>query len=365
MSDSKRNSLNRKINLKNKEEVKKVLTKKNNVTKAKKATVKKKQSTYNKKRDSKNKNVVKKEETKNITEEKILSKEIKGNNEKKSKKDLVKNKVSQKVKSNSNSNNKAKKNTLKNKPLTKNNNRKTTKEIEKNIANKIKSKIFEEVEEKEITKEEKNSNNKKIIIISILILLVIAISLIFIKYNDKIKKTLNIYPEYFIGEEIILKDNSIWYVIEDSDSTNNAVKLIKKTQIDINGDGIFDEKDKKKYSSVGNDVYDVTDKDSVAYYLETDYKKYLTKNVGNIKEISLITSKEFIKARSKMGYGYEWSEGNWLANSSLGVWWINSSQNKKIYAVSKNGSYKIYEPSKSNYVRPVITIEKDLVQKKD
>lgn len=198
----------------------------------------------------------------------------------------------------------------------------------------------------------------------ILFLVLSLVVFLFINYTKKNKKNNEIYPEYFIGEKVVLKDDSIWYVIEDSDDKLSTVKLIKETQIDINGDGIFDGNDKKAFSSNGNIEYNKEDKASIAYYLENEYKPHLNGSVGTIKEISLMTSKEFVKVREKMEYGYEWSEGNWLANTTLGTWWINTSQNESIYAVSIKGSYKLYKASQSNYIRPVITIEKELTQKK-
>ena len=70
-----------------------------------------------------------------------------------------------------------------------------------------------------------------------------------------------------------------------------------------------------------------------------------------------------------MGYGYEWSEGNWLANPSLGNWWITSAEDAKIYStenkiyvVTKNGTYKLCNADTANYIRPVITISKNMIE---
>jgi hypothetical protein len=108
------------------------------------------------------------------------------------------------------------------------------------------------------------------------------------------------------------------------------------------------------------------------YYLENDYKNELSGKVGNIKSISILTSNEYIKARKAMGYGYEWTEGNWLASVSLNNWWISSakeasveSSENKVYAVNKDGTYRLMKANAYNYVRPVITIEKKLIEKTD
>ncbi len=242
----------------------------------------------------------------------------------------------------------------------------------KSLSSKLKEKIFEEVnedKEEEAVKKEKTkktfSKKKKIVLFVFIVLLLFVSCFILLKYANRIKRRLKTYDEYYIGEEVILKDKSVWYVIENSDKKTDTVKLLKKTQIDINGDEKFDSHDKKKFSTSGKAEYDSSDKNSVAYYLENDYKSYLSKNVGGVYDVGLITSKEFVKVRNTMGFGYEWNnDDNWLANKNLDVWWINSVQNGKIYVVTKSGSYKLLDASKENYIRPVIIIAKSNVNKK-
>lgn len=382
MSDNKKDSLKKKINIKNKKEAVKALSKKSDTIKQKKVTPKKKQS--NNKSLEKNEKVIKNNQIKEIKETPII------NEKKENNKIVSQNKTKKKMTSiiKSADKSKEKKKTIpkktekENKQITKEDKKVTEKPVEPKkkkkiddtsittkITIKLKDKIFEEVQEEDKskkTKEESKKGKKKIIIISsIVILLLVITGVLLIKYKGNVKKTLKIYEEYFVGEKITLKDNSIWYVIEDSENDSEFVKLIKETQIDINGDGVFNDSDKKIFSKEGNEEYDSLDKDGVAYYLENTYKEYLNTNVGTIKDISLITSKEFVKARTKMGYGYEWNEGNWLANEGLGTWWINASQNGKVYAVSRTGSYKLYDGNKANYVRPVITIDKELAKKGD
>ena len=355
MSDIKKDSLNKKISIKNKKEAVKALNKNNKTKKTKKNnTSKKKISTYNKKNIAPKKI---KEEISN-TEKKTKNIKEKTPNTKKVTKKIKESKIEQK---------KNKEVNTKIKSVTK----KTEKDkIFNKISTKLKDKIFEEVNENDeqiINEKKDKKNQKKIkwIISSVIILLTLAIITIFLTCNQTIKKSLTIYEEYTIGQKVVLNDNSTWYVIEDSGKKEETVKLLKETQIDINGDGIFDNNDKKKFSSTGKEEYDVTDKDSAAYYLENEYKTYMNQKIGPIKSISLITSKEFVNARNHMGYNYEWTEGNWLANDALGTWWINTSQNGKIYAVSKTGSYKLYSSAKINYIRPVITIDKNLISVKD
>ena len=102
------------------------------------------------------------------------------------------------------------------------------------------------------------------------------------------------------------------------------------------------------------------DEGSAPYYLDATYKSYLNDKVIKIEEAGLLTSKQYIKIRNIMNYGYEWSEQNILAGEQLGTWWINSSQNDKVFAVGTTGSYKLFDSTKRNYVRPVIIVKKDL-----
>lgn len=350
MSDSKKDSLNKKINIKNKKEAaKSIETKKNHITKTKKvSSAKKKQTT----KDSKI-------ETKKIEEE-LKKKKIKINETKKKKTD-------KKAKKEEKAKLVLPKEWQQIKPISKKKKNNINKEPE-NLGSRLKNKIFEEVDEKQLIEEKKKNKaktKKNLIKLAIFVVLAITVAIFLNKYQEEIEKNLKVYTVYSTGDKIILKDNSIWYVIEDSDNQTSTVKLLKETQIDINGDGKFDAKDKKKYNSSNKAEYDINDKDSAAYFLETEYKTKLEEQVGKIESISILTSKEFVKVRGKMGYGYEWFEGNWLANNTLGMWWINSSQNGKVYAVTKIGSYKLYSANISHYVRPVITINKDLVEKKD
>jgi hypothetical protein len=62
-----------------------------------------------------------------------------------------------------------------------------------------------------------------------------------------------------------------------------------------------------------------------------------------------------------MEFGYEWTTGNWLANEYLAGWWIISSQNNKVYAITSVGTYILYSPSTLRFVRPTITVKKDII----
>ena len=342
MGDSKKDSLNKKINIKNKKEAAKVLSKKkNNVTKAKKNS-----SSNNKNKKTPNIKkietpVVKKVETKKKQTKKIVKKEEKTK--------LILPKEWQV------------------KPVNK------KKEIVQpdtsdNITGKLKNSIFEEISEEELyknQKEKKKKSKKRVAKTVVTLVMILIILFLIVKYRDLMKKSLTVYNEYEIGETVKLSDNSIWYVVSYSDMSTSTVKLLKETQIDINKDGKYDKNDKMKYNSSNKVSYDTADKDSIAYYLEHEYKSELSEKVGTINEISILTSKEFVKIREKMGFDYEWYEDNWLANSELDTWWIDSLQTEKAYVVTKIGSYKINSPNNYNYIRPVITVEKDIIEKKD
>lgn len=359
MDEKKKSSKNKKtINIKNRKEATRVLNKtsqtnKKNVTKNKtkkakkvvkkvpikelKNSIEKKETLLKKEPLDKNikinKSRLKEEDEKHLSDKKTLSEDSKPKREKQS----------------------VSKNSINNKTHVK-------------LSEKIKNKIFEEVPEVPVKKETKKTGSKNkvrtYVFIGIMIIIITIAIILVNKYGEKLKKTLNIYDEYLIGEKVILKDGSVWYIVEDSNSSKDSVKLLKEKQIDINNDGVFDNNDKKSFNTKGETEYDTTDRESVAYYLEKEYKNTLSNSIGEIEEISLLTSKQFVEIRGRMGFGYEWYTENWLANNSLGSWWLDSSQNEKIYAVSTIGSYKLYKASDLNYIRPVISIKKNNIEKK-
>ena len=160
-----------------------------------------------------------------------------------------------------------------------------------------------------------------------------------------------------------MQDGSLWYVVADSKDTESTVKIISDTILDLDKNDVKDSKDRKKYHEQGLDTYDVKDENSVAYFLNNEYKQEEEEKVGKIEEVNLLTSKEYVKIRERMGFGYEWSEGNWLANKDLNSWWIISSQNEKVYVVTYKGTYKLTKPGSVNFIRPVITIKKEQITK--
>ncbi len=239
--------------------------------------------------------------------------------------------------------------------------------ITRKIKLKIKDKIFEEIDEepvKEITEETRKRKNNMYFFTAIIILLVVSFYMAY-SYSTNNKDSIKKYYELTYGEKVKLIDDSYWYVVEESGIDKNEVKLLAEKRLDMNSDGKYDNGDKLKYNSSGIDKYDKKDENSVAYYLAKIYKKELNNNnLKTVKDVRLLTSKEFVKLRGKMGYAYEWNTGNWLASDSLGHWWIQSSQNSKVYVVSPKGSYKLVDPGANYYIRPVITIQKSEIIEK-
>ena len=245
--------------------------------------------------------------------------------------------------------------------------KKSTSLKQKDIKEKIRNSIFEEEkeEQKEIKQKEKvkRSTRKALITFVIMLLLFLGSIVVVNKLKGRMKSTLNMYTPYKTGELVILKDSSKWYVIADSSADKLTVKLLKELPIDLNENGNIDAGDQIQYSKDGKVEYDSSIEGSIANYLETKYKSELTEKVGKIENVSLLTSEEYVKARNKMGYSYEWPEGNWLASSTLGIWWLGSSKKNGVLVVTPKGNYRLYSVNQQGYVRPVITIDKDLVKK--
>ncbi len=356
--DEKKETTSKKINLKNKKAATKALSK----TKTQKTKTTKK--TQAKKKTAPKKTTVKESLTKEtLTKGKTTKKVEKKTTDKK----VTKTKKTTKAKPKKKAPEEKAKLVLP-KEWEKVNKTKENKQLEATtkIGGKIKNSIFEEVDEKTfiINKEKEKRQLKKYLITIAVVVIVIALSIfVFIKYDEHVRESLMVYEEYFIGDKVELKDGSTWYVIKNTDKTEKEVKLLKENVIDTNGDNIVDAKDRKKYNSKGYAEYDDSVDDSVAKYLKETYAVELENSVGGINEVSLLTSQEYVKIREKMGFGYEWKEGNFLASKSIGNWWVISEQNNKVYAVTATGLYKLCEADTLNYVRPTIVIDKDKVKK--
>ena len=360
MDDKKEKITSKRVNLKNKKAVTKALSK-TTTTKQKKAPAKKIKKEPKKE--------IKKVETKKIEEPKKIEE---------TKKKVVKEDKKKLVKEDKNKKKTTKKKVPKKEPektklvlpkewqgIGTGKTSKTEPKDEK-ISGKLRSSIFEEIDEQtyqDKKKQQKKSLKKTLIVLLILIVIGSLAAFIIIKYNKHILDGLRKYDVYSIGDKVKLEDDSIWYVVEDSKDRDSTVKLLSERTIDLDKNDKRDWQDKKKFHNEGLDIYDAKDENSIAYYLNNEYKTEEEEKVGKLEEVTLLTSKEYIKIRERMGFGYEWSEGNWLANYDLYTWWINSTQNGKVYAVTYKGTYKLIKPDAINYIRPVIVISKDSVTK--
>jgi len=236
----------------------------------------------------------------------------------------------------------------------------------KTIKGKLRNSIFESIDEnefKERKKKEKESLKKFLLIALIVIASITLILIILVKYNDYVRRKLAVYSTYRIGDVVYLDDDSLWYVVSDSDASKEYVKLLSDKVIDINGDGVIDANDTVMYNSENKAEYDTKNENSAAYILNDSIKYKYEDKIGSIKEISLLTVNEYVKIRERMNYGDEWSEGNWLASYENQKWWILSEKNDKVYVVSSKGTFYLSNAKNSHFVRPTILVEKRLVNK--
>ena len=131
----------------------------------------------------------------------------------------------------------------------------------------------------------------------------------------------------------------------------------------MNADDKIDGGDMVQYHKENSTEYSDDDENSIAYLLKHTTKKQYEEKIGKIKEINIITSKEYVKIRERMNFGDEWTTPNWLANSGLKNYWIQSEKNNKILVVTEKGTFNLSDPNKTKYVRPTIVIKKELVTK--
>ena len=245
-------------------------------------------------------------------------------------------------------------------------NGKAVQEDPKTFKGKIKSSIFESIDEKELKERKKKSKEsfKKTLIVLLIIAVIVGVAIYsLLKYNDFVKKQLAVYDAYRIGDVVYLKDESLWYVIEDSDSKKDSVKLLSNKFADINLDGNVDGNDLVQYHKENSAEFSADDENSVAYLLKKTIKAKYEENIGKIKEISIISSKEYVKIRERMNFGDEWTTENWLAGPGMKNYWIESEKNNKVYVVTEKGTFYLSEPNKTKYVRPTIVIKKEAVTK--
>lgn len=240
----------------------------------------------------------------------------------------------------------------------------STKKKPSNLKARLQDTMFEELlieEAEEKKKEEKIKYTKRGIYFIVFVIGIVSLLMLIDYLKITNARSFFKYVEYKTGQRIRLKDGSFWYVVDNSLGNNNKVILLKETIVDINNDDKIDNNDKIRFNTNAKNEYDIKSKDSVGEYLEKEYKKKLNNKIGNVIEIRLLKSREFVKMREELGFPFEWKTENILAGKTLGVWWIEGVNKDSVYAVTIRGVYKLYKPGDYNYIRPVIVIDKDLI----
>lgn len=219
----------------------------------------------------------------------------------------------------------------------------------KHLLNKIKNFIINIIKDKK---------KKKVILISLLSILILAIILpIIILKREPIIFT---FKAFNAGEKVTFSGTE-WYVIKDTGIDEKEVELISKLPFDLNQDGKIDENDTVEFDTENSVEYTILDKNNIGYYINKAVLNMIKEKSG-VKEIRLLTSDEYISLRDQMGFGYDWSEGNWLANEETKTWWLRTSKYSHIYVVTERGSYMMDEATSKNYVRPVVKVLKNYVK---
>ena len=235
-----------------------------------------------------------------------------------------------------------------------------------NITTRLKKSIFEEVDEKtyKIQREKEKEGLKKTIITILIIAAVVALVVfILYKYNDSVRKSLTVYDEYVVGDAVTLKNNSTWHVVEDSGKHDSTVKLLYDYIIDLNGDGVLNGYDIIIYSPSGKSEYNPLEEGSIGFFVNNTYKTQIEESIGKVESVGILTSKEFVKLRKKLGLGSEWNEPNWLGNDGLVPWWVESSPKEdSVYVVTPRGTYKITNATTQYALRPTIVVSKDKIK---
>ena len=245
-------------------------------------------------------------------------------------------------------------------------NDKKVQEQPKTFKGKIKSSIFESIDEKELQERKiksKESFKKTVIVILIISVLVAVIIYSLLKYNDFVKKQLAVYEQFRIGDVVYLEDESVWFVIEDSDSKNENVKLLANSFADVNLNGTVEITDVIEYNKDNTTEYSADNENSVAYLLKKKLKGTYEEKIGKIVDIDILTAKEYVKIRERLNFGDEWTTQNWLAGKNIQNYWIQSDKNNKVYVVTEKGTFNLSEPKKQKFVRPTIVIKKENVTK--
>ena len=153
------------------------------------------------------------------------------------------------------------------------------------------------------------------------------------KFIDQVFK-LNNNRMYSIGDRVILKNNSYYHVIKESDNNDIYVTLLSDDIIKINNNNSLDVKDNKVLFNVNDE--------NISFYLDNNYRKELEDKeikIGEDGEIRLITLGELqnISEFSYKDYNYYGKNvPSWLNIKK--PWWTMTpySSDGHYYVVGKN-----------------------------
>ena len=180
------------------------------------------------------------------------------------------------------------------------------------------------------------------------------------------------YTAYQVGDHVSY-NGVTYYVIEDSDTTNNTVKLLKENPLtvkeinDLNLDGITVAGDDNSYGSV-------------QYGSSVDYSTSTVKQVVDAWKTTAVASGDTATARlitfedlsTNLGYDESAKEctgscwynkpddtPNWVYNSNYYYWTMSQFQaSSYVWYVYTNGCLNYNDPSNSRMVRPVLELSK-------
>ncbi len=179
------------------------------------------------------------------------------------------------------------------------------------------------------------------------------------------------YTAYNVGDHVSY-NGVTYYVIEDSNSTNDTVKLLKENPLT--------KTEMKALNLTGISIFDSNGYGLVQYGSSIDYATSTVKQVVDAWKDTTITSGDIATARlivydellDNLGYenniactggcyyiGSIENVPSWVYNSNGDYWTMTAqSETSYIWIVGGNGNIKDAQPSTMNLVRPVLELNK-------
>ena len=177
------------------------------------------------------------------------------------------------------------------------------------------------------------------------------------------------YTAYQVGDHVSY-NGVTYYVIEDSDTTNDTVELLKenaltKTEMDnLNLTGITIEESNNEYGRVqygsSTDYSTSTVKQVVDAWKNTAVKSGDTATARLISLDELVDNFGYTLNDAATGYNYSTEyTPNWVYNSSYNYWTMSQFEGfSRVWIVFYGGILNNYSPSDSCRVRPVLELNK-------